>query len=167
MLYDRIIAFHPAAASFAGGVARTPGCAAAARDASKRRAYRRCPLPGQRVPVLVGRVRRDARPSAEVVQACLAPRVWVWGVWFGFELRGLAMWRVCAIAPSFISGWRAFSSVSLCKSIITFQNRMFGQPCSYGTPVDAVPCDVTLRSKLFCGCMQGTYAYCKMPARRK
>jgi hypothetical protein len=28
---------------------------------------------------------------------------------------GLAMWRVCAIAPGFVSGWRAFSSVSLCK----------------------------------------------------
>jgi hypothetical protein len=28
------------------------------------------------------------------------------------------MWRVCAIALSFVSGWRAFSSVSLCKSII-------------------------------------------------
>jgi hypothetical protein len=29
----------------------------------------------------------------------------------------LAMWRVRAIALSFVSGWRAFSSVSLCKSI--------------------------------------------------
>jgi hypothetical protein len=27
------------------------------------------------------------------------------------------MWRVCAIALSFVSGWRAFSSVFLCKSI--------------------------------------------------
>jgi hypothetical protein len=27
------------------------------------------------------------------------------------------MWRVCAIAPSFVYGWRAFSSVSLCKYI--------------------------------------------------
>jgi hypothetical protein len=27
------------------------------------------------------------------------------------------MWRVCAFALSFVSGWRAFSSVSLCKSI--------------------------------------------------
>jgi hypothetical protein len=25
------------------------------------------------------------------------------------------MWRVCAMALSFVSGWRAFSSVSLCK----------------------------------------------------
>jgi hypothetical protein len=32
-------------------------------------------------------------------------------------LRSLAMWRVCAIAPSFVSGWRAFSSVSLRQSI--------------------------------------------------
>jgi hypothetical protein len=31
---------HPAAASFAGGASRTPGFAAAARDAFKRRAYR-------------------------------------------------------------------------------------------------------------------------------
>jgi hypothetical protein len=34
-----------------------------------------------------------------------------------FALHSLAMWRVCAIAPSFVSGWRAFSSVSLCKSV--------------------------------------------------
>jgi hypothetical protein len=27
------------------------------------------------------------------------------------------MWRVCAIALSFVSGWRAFYSVSLCKNI--------------------------------------------------
>jgi hypothetical protein len=32
-----------------------------------------------------------ARPSAEVVQACLALRVWVWGVWFGFALRCVAL----------------------------------------------------------------------------
>jgi hypothetical protein len=32
-----------------------------------------------------------ARPSAEVVEACLAPRVWVWGVWFGFALRCVAL----------------------------------------------------------------------------
>jgi hypothetical protein len=31
---------HPAAASYAGGAARTPGFVAAARDLSKRRAYR-------------------------------------------------------------------------------------------------------------------------------
>jgi hypothetical protein len=30
----------------------------------------------------------------------------------------LAVWRVRAIAPSFIFGWRAFSSVSLCESIL-------------------------------------------------
>jgi hypothetical protein len=28
------------------------------------------------------------------------------------------MWRVCAIAPSLVSGWRAFSFLSLCKRII-------------------------------------------------
>jgi hypothetical protein len=32
-----------------------------------------------------------ARSSAEVVYACLAPRVWVWGVWFGFTLRCVAL----------------------------------------------------------------------------
>jgi hypothetical protein len=32
-----------------------------------------------------------ARPLAEVVSACLAPRVWVWGVWFGFALRCVAL----------------------------------------------------------------------------
>jgi hypothetical protein len=25
-----------------------------------------------------------ARPSAEIFSACLAPLVWVWGLWFGF-----------------------------------------------------------------------------------
>jgi hypothetical protein len=35
-----------------------------------------------------------------------------------FASRSPAMWRVCAFALSFVSGWRAFSSVSLCKSII-------------------------------------------------
>jgi hypothetical protein len=39
------------------------------------------------------------------------------GVRLRFALRSLAVWCVCAIAPSFISGWRAFSPVSLCKSI--------------------------------------------------
>jgi hypothetical protein len=34
-----------------------------------------------------------------------------------FASRSLAVWRVCAIALSFVSGWRAFSSVSLCKDI--------------------------------------------------
>jgi hypothetical protein len=29
----------------------------------------------------------------------------------------VAVWHVCEIARSFVSGWRAFSSVSLCKSI--------------------------------------------------
>jgi hypothetical protein len=36
-----------------------------------------------------------------------------------FALRSLAVWRVRAIAPSFIFGWRAFSSVSLCKSVFS------------------------------------------------
>jgi hypothetical protein len=32
------------------------------------------------------------RSSAEIVKACLTPRVWVWGVWFGFVLHSLAVW---------------------------------------------------------------------------
>jgi hypothetical protein len=32
-----------------------------------------------------------ARPSADLVSACLAPRVWVWGFWFGFALRCIAL----------------------------------------------------------------------------
>jgi hypothetical protein len=40
-------------------------------------------------------------------------------------IKSTAMWRVCAIALSFVSGWRAFSSVSLCKYI-----KSTTQPCS-------------------------------------
>jgi hypothetical protein len=40
LLVGDVSVIHPATASFAGGVARTPGFAAAARDASKGRAYR-------------------------------------------------------------------------------------------------------------------------------
>jgi hypothetical protein len=32
-----------------------------------------------------------ARPSAEVVEACVALRVWVWGAWFGFALQCVAL----------------------------------------------------------------------------
>jgi hypothetical protein len=39
-----------------------------------------------------------------------------------FASRSLAVWRVCAIALSFVSGWRAFSSVSLCTTITTTTN---------------------------------------------
>jgi hypothetical protein len=37
-----------------------------------------------------------------------------------FALRSPAVWRVRAIAPDIVSGWRACSSVSLSKSIIIF-----------------------------------------------
>jgi hypothetical protein len=40
LVVSEVSVIHPAAASFAGGAARTPGFAATARDASKRRAYR-------------------------------------------------------------------------------------------------------------------------------
>jgi hypothetical protein len=41
-----------------------------------------------------------------------------------FASRSPAMWRVCAIALSFVSGWRAFSSVSLCKYIDFMQRHL-------------------------------------------
>jgi hypothetical protein len=142
---------HPAAAFFAVGAARTPGFAAAARDASKQRAYRQVSFALPFVPMSVesfGRVgapaltllgdladqavqaggpglswaafiwgalrelsvalcrgnaslcrsgayvamhaagrtpmRSLSRPLGEVVYSCFAPRVWVWGFWFGF-----------------------------------------------------------------------------------
>jgi hypothetical protein len=36
---------------------------------------------------------------------------------YSYVEKDYAVWRVRAIAPGFIFGWRAFSSVSLCKSI--------------------------------------------------
>jgi hypothetical protein len=36
-------------------------------------------------------IRGLAQPSAEVVWACLLPRVWVWGFWFGFAWRRVAL----------------------------------------------------------------------------
>jgi hypothetical protein len=55
---------HPAATSFARGTARNARFAAAAQDTSNAVRIGRCPppcpLPGQRIPVSVGRVRRDA-----------------------------------------------------------------------------------------------------------
>jgi small nuclear ribonucleoprotein (snRNP)-like protein len=50
-------------------------------------------------------------------------------IWLRFELRGLALCRVCAIAPSFVSGLRALSSVSLCTSCPSSGVRQ-GDPCS-------------------------------------
>jgi hypothetical protein len=62
-----------------------------------------------------------AQPSAEVVSACLSPRVWVRSFWFGFALRRVAM--LCGVfvrlhLPLFPAGG-AFSSVSLCNFILT------------------------------------------------
>jgi hypothetical protein len=37
-----------------------------------------------------------ARSSTEVVKACSAPRMWVWGFWFGFALRCAASSLLCA-----------------------------------------------------------------------
>jgi hypothetical protein len=47
----------------------------------------------------------------------------VYGFWvllrLRFALRDLALCRVCEVAPSFASSWRASSSASLCKIYIT------------------------------------------------
>jgi hypothetical protein len=59
------------------------------------------------------------------------------------------MWRVCAIALSFVSGWRAFSSVSLCKSIYLSIDGLLCAPC-VGL---ALFCGFALRSfVLWCVC---------------
>jgi hypothetical protein len=44
--------------------------------------------------------------------------VWALRFCFGFALRCVALWLVFATAPGFVSGWRAFSSVSLCVQSI-------------------------------------------------
>jgi hypothetical protein len=46
-----------------------------------------------------------------------------------FALRSLAVWRVRAIAPSFVSGWRAFSSVLLCVKCIYGGLGLLCAPC--------------------------------------
>jgi hypothetical protein len=75
----------------------------------------------------VGRGRMSRRESLAGPQCTVLPSLrlicfrpalspvcgfWVF-FWLRFALRSFALWRVCAIAPSFVSGWRAFSSVSL------------------------------------------------------
>jgi hypothetical protein len=40
-------------------------------------------------------IRGLARPSTEMVEACFAPRMWVWGFSFGFALRCVAL--LCAV----------------------------------------------------------------------
>jgi hypothetical protein len=55
--------FHPAAASFAVGAERTPGFAAAARDASKRRAYRQVSSALPFVPISVESFERLGAPA--------------------------------------------------------------------------------------------------------
>jgi hypothetical protein len=77
------------------------------------RASRRVPLAELQCAVSLGPRLRLFRPVSRPVCGlgcgCL--------VWLRFALRGLAVWRVCAIAPSFVSGWLAFSSVFLCNTI--------------------------------------------------
>jgi hypothetical protein len=48
-------------------------------------------------------MRSLSRSSAEVVLACLSPCVWVWGFWFGFALRCVAL--LCGV---FIFGLALF-----------------------------------------------------------
>jgi hypothetical protein len=90
------------------------------------RTSRRVPLAGLLCAVSPGPRPRLFRPVSRPVCGlgcgCL--------VRLRFASRSLAVWRVCAIAPSFISGWRAFSSVSLCTYIIdnrTMSVQSFGR----------------------------------------
>jgi hypothetical protein len=77
--------------------------------AGQARTSRRVPLAGLRCAVSPGPRLRLFRP---VSRPCV-------GLGFlvrpNFALHSLAVWCVCAIAPSFIFGWRALSSVFLCK----------------------------------------------------
>jgi hypothetical protein len=68
--------------------------------------------------------------------------VWVWCFWFGFSLRSLALRLVCAIAPSFISGWRAFYSVSLSIGMLAPGSSV--SPCATATRLWASPACITL-----------------------
>jgi hypothetical protein len=54
---------HPVTGCFAGGAARTPGVVAAARDASKRHAYRQVSSALPFVPMLVQFFRRPGAPA--------------------------------------------------------------------------------------------------------
>jgi hypothetical protein len=76
------------------------------------RTSRRVPLAGPRCAVSPDPRRGLFRPVSRPVCGfgCL--------VRLRFALRSLAVWRVCAIAPSFVSGWRALSSVSQFKYIV-------------------------------------------------
>jgi hypothetical protein len=58
-----VCVIHPAAASFAVGAARNPGFAAAARDASKRRAYRQVSSALPFVPMLAESFGRLGAPA--------------------------------------------------------------------------------------------------------
>jgi hypothetical protein len=82
-----------------------------------------------------------ARPSTDMLRLDLRPRVWVWGFWFGLALRSLVSWRVCAIALSFMSGWQAFSSVSLCQTILY-------SCCEFCAGVASVPSGARARARV-------------------
>jgi hypothetical protein len=63
-----------------------------------------------------------------------------------------AVWRVCAIALSFVSGWRAFSSVSLCKYMYCIRHLYVQVPgqcmatcvCNTSALQQLVPCIASL-----------------------
>jgi hypothetical protein len=63
LVVDDVSVTHPAAASFAGGGVRTPGFAAAARDASKRVTYRKLSSTLPYVPMSVESFERLGAPA--------------------------------------------------------------------------------------------------------
>jgi hypothetical protein len=67
------------------------------------------------------------QPSAKVVQACFEPMCGFL-LWLRFALRSLALCGMCAIAPSFVSSWQAFSSVALCKFLQSETEEKARQP---------------------------------------
>jgi hypothetical protein len=52
-----------------------------------------------------------------VFSLCFARCVWIWVFLFGFALRSLAVWLVCAIAPRSVSGLRASFLPSLSEHL--------------------------------------------------
>jgi hypothetical protein len=81
----------------------------------------------------------DLSPAGQPKQTSTTPSPCV-GLGFlvrlRFALRSFAVWCVCAIAPSFVSGWRAFSSVYFCKYVYN----------TVRTPVSIASCACRLAS---------------------
>jgi hypothetical protein len=109
---------HPAAASFAVGAARTPGFAAAARDASKRRAYRQVSSALPFVPMSVESFGRLGAPALTLLGDLADQAVQAGGP-------GLSQ-------AAFISGALRELSVALCRSGAFVATRAAGRALMRG-----------------------------------